>query len=298
MIYYFDLHRTRVFGPMFRKSGVVQRNHFRSFLALYAIRIWPLGKLPSVLFYPEPKFIEGDDMIIVFDTYASARMINWLCRNWPDKRLILWYWNAANNLGIRKLVPDRVEFWSYSEKDCERYGFRYNTQFFFDCLAGEAQQCRSQVRKKPTMKAFFIGRDKGRSKVLGELAERLREAGVEVDLQIRQTKTGRLHTLRESLFSYRTVIDMVKDADILLDYGLDPDTGMSMRPLEALFFGKKLITNNKGILDADFYSPANIYVLDHDVRTLKEFVECPGVEVAPEIRDRYLLSYWLKRFDG
>lgn len=298
MIYYFDLHRKRVFGPMFRKSGVVQRNSYRGFLALYTIYMRPLYKLPSVFFYPRPKFVKGDDTIIVFDAYASERLVNWLCRKWPDKRMIFWYWNVAYDLGIREQVPERVEFWSYSKRDCERYGFRLNTQFFFDCLAGEARQCRALGGRNPSLKALFVGREKGRSEVLHKLAGQLREAGVEVDMRILPAQTGRLRVLKESLMSYRTVINLVKDADILVDYYLDPDAGMSLRPLEAVFFGKKLITNNREILEADFYSPANIYVLGHDGRTLKEFVTCPGEEVAPEIRDRYLLSNWLKRFNG
>nr|MCR4860735.1 hypothetical protein [Bacteroidales bacterium] len=122
-------------------------------------------------------------------------------------------------------------------------------------------------------------------------------AGVEVNMQIRPTQTGKLRVLKESLLPYRAVIDMVKDADILLDIYTDPEAGLSLRPMEAMFFGKKLITNNLGILSADFYSPANIYVLGHDGRSLREFVACPSVLVPPAVRDRYLLSNWLKRFD-
>ena len=47
----------------------------------------------------------------------------------------------------------------------------------------------------------------------------------------------------------------------------------------------------------DFYDPANIYVLGRDKRSFREFVNCPPEPVDPEIRDNYLLSNWLKRFD-
>ncbi len=89
----------------------------------------------------------------------------------------------------------------------------------------------------------------------------------------------------------------MKEADILLDYYIYPAAGLSLRAMEALFFGKKLISNNLEILESDFYNPANIYVLDHDARSLREFVDCPLEPVDPAIRDRYLLSNWLKRFD-
>ena len=123
------------------------------------------------------------------------------------------------------------------------------------------------------------------------------EAGAEPDFRIVRRPEGRYVSIREKLMPYSEVVDMAMGADILVDYSLNPTSGLSLRPMEALFFGKKLITNNSEILSADFYSPSNIYVLGHDNRTLREFVECPGTEVLPEVRDGYLLSSWLKRFD-
>ena len=37
MIYYFDIHRTKVLGPMFRKSGVIQKNPIRGLLGMLAL---------------------------------------------------------------------------------------------------------------------------------------------------------------------------------------------------------------------------------------------------------------------
>ena len=264
---------------------------------MYMMSFPGLYRLPSSFFYPKPEFVDGDDKIIVFDTYSTERLVNWLCEKWPDKRIIFWYWNPVNNFLIQKRVPQRVEFWSYSKADCGLHGFRYNTQFFFDCLAAEAESCRARKVRNLVPKALFIGRDKGRDGVLSELEDQLREAGAEADFRIVRRPKGRFGFVREKLLPYQTVIDLVKGADILVDYSKAPDGGLSLRPLEAMFFGKKLITNNREILSADFYSPANIYVLGHDKRSLREFVEMPGVEIAPEIRDRYLLSNWLRRFD-
>ena len=297
MIYYFDIHKTSVFKPMFEKSGVIHRNQFRSPLMMRALSFPGIYRLPSALFYSRPKFKRGDDKIIIFDTYSNERMVNWLCKNWPDKRIIFWYWNPVNGSRLREQVPERVEFWSYSKADCKQYGFRHNTQFFFDCLAAKAERCRARKERNPVTKALFIGRDKGREGALCELKDQLEMAGVRVDFQIVRRPEGRYVSIREKLMPYSAVIDMVMDADILVDYSMTSINGLSLRPLEALFFGKKLITNNIEILSADFYSPANIYVLGHDKRALREFVECPGKEVAPEIRDRYLLSNWLRRFD-
>ena len=296
MIYYFDLHKTRVFSRMFTDSGVIHKNPFRNVLGVYALRSRFIHRFPSGFFYPRPVFKEGDDKIIVFDTFSSSRLITWLCETQANKRIILWYWNSVKTNGLKDQLPQRAETWSFSKSDCAKYGFRYNTQFFFDCLAKVAEECRERgLSSHP--RALFIGRDKGRSGILDNLKESLEKEGVEVDLRIMMPFSGRAGFYRETLIPYRKVIDLVKESDILLDYSKDPVTGLSLRAMEALFFGKKLITNNLEILESDFYRPANIYVLDHDERSFREFIDCPVEPVDPAIRDNYLLSNWLKRFD-
>ena len=296
MIYYFDLHKTKVFGPMFKDSGIVQKNTFRNVFSVYALRSRVMGRLPSFFFYPQPVLKGNDDKIIVFDTYSNSSLIKWLCETRPDNRVILWYWNSVKASGLKDHIPNRVETWSFSKSDCAKYGFRYNTQFFFDCLVQEAEECRARgISTHP--KAFFFGREKGRTGILEFLKDNLEKEGVEVDLIIAQPFSGRAGFYREELLPYSKVVDLVKEADILLDYTNIPETGLSLRAMEALFFGKKLITNNLEILDSDFYTPSNIYVLDHDTRSLGVFIGCPIEPVDSEIRDKYLLSNWLKRFD-
>ena len=316
MIYYFDLRKPPIFSDMFRKSGVVRKNHYRSMTAMRAMVHRHIARAPSAFFYSKPRFRKGDDKIIVFDSYTDGRFLRWLCRRYPDKRIIFWFWNRISGPDRLKKIPPQVEIWSFSRADCRRYSLKYNTQFFFDCLAplakeyrgrtlpaetdsshiSPAEACGSREPSRPP-RAFFLGRDKGRSEVLQKLSDELREAGAEVELRIHPDLKGEHRGPREKLLPYEKTVELLKDADILLDYANDPDTGLSMRCMEALFFNKKLITNNREILEADFYDPANVYVLEEDGRTLKEFLGTPVRPADPEIRDRYLLSRWIGRFD-
>ena len=297
MIFYFDIRRFPIFRTMFKRSGVIQKDHFRSIATYFFSSRGSLSKYLPGLSYSRPKFRDGDDKIIVFDSYSTARHLKWLQTHWPGKRVILWYWNSVISEKLIRDLPEGVELWTYSRRDAEKYGMRLNTQFFFDCLAEEAEICRRKPLSS-SPKALFFGRDKGRSGQIMETGEALREAGVEVDIRIvPNTAPGLPSLLNPDIVPYQAVVDMVKDADILIDYCLDPDSGLSLRAMESMFFGKKLVTNNKTVLDSDFYNPANIYVLGHDNRSLKEFVDCRRELVSPEIRDRYLLSNWLKRFD-
>ena len=301
MIIYHDLRRAPMFKPYFEASGVPHANHFRNKWIMLLCRILSkhtrfMRKIPMERIYSDPVLAPDDDKIIVFDTHARDRYINWLCLRHPDKRIILWFWNPIKEVDRFAHLKERVECWSYCKRDARAHETYCNTQFYFDCLAKEAESCPPPPADRPP-KALFVGRDKGRGDKLEQLKNALTEAGVECDFRIlKPPRIQRFASLFEKLIPYREVVDAVKQSQILIDYYTDTTAGLSLRAMEALFFGKKLITNRPLMRSEDFYDSRNIYILDQEERTLAEFLAEPCVPVDPEIRDRYLLSNWLKRF--
>lgn len=296
MIVYFDMRRVPLFKNMFERSGIHQINQYRNYFTFFSMRSRILRRLPSSLLFPRPKPARDDDKIIAFDSYTSLRHLKWYRKVAPSKRIIFWCWNIVSNAERFQQFPEGVEVWSFSLTDCRRYGLKHNTQFFFDCLADDAEKCRQRPTSRPR-KALFIGRDKGRAQALMDLCAQVEAAGAQVEMQIAPDLTGQRQMPFEKLLPYEKVIEHVKEADVLLDLAARPDTGLSLRCMESLFYGKKLITSNTEVLEADFYDPANIYVLGHDSRTFEEFFSCERVLIDPQVRDHYLLSNWLKRFD-
>ena len=51
--------------------------------------------------------------------------------------------------------------------------------------------------------------------------------------------------------------------------------GLTLRSLEAMIMGKKLITNNKHIMTMPFYSSQNILIIDNntDITNITNFLE-------------------------
>ena len=298
MIVYHDNGKDPIFRDLFSESGVNTETLYRNVVVRFLNRkLWPYA--PKKLVYSIPAPLEDDNKIIVFDTFVTPKYLQWLCTRYPDKRILLWYWNPAPADRFFDLFPRRVEIWSYSPEDCRKYGFRYNTQFFFDCLASECEkwqdaQLNHSAPERPLV--FFLGRDKGRKKDILELRAMLEQNGADTEfyfLQGRAMENG----FKRTVIPYREAARMAGDSDVILDYSLSASSGLTLRPLEALFFRKKLITNNKDILQYDFYRKENIYILGEEKRTLQEFWTEPYVPVEKEIRDSYLLSNWLKRFD-
>ena len=250
--------------------------------------------VPKRLVFKVPQPARRDNKIIVFDTHVTPPYLYWLCEHYPDKRIILWYWNPADESRIFDLFPRRVEIWSYSPVDCEKYGFRYNSQFYFDCITGQHVCNTGRDHTQPTV--CFVGREKGRKENVLRIKESLEESGITTDFHFMKDGVAK-NRFEEPLMSYSDVVNLINGCDALLDFTLKDNAGLSLRPMEAMFFGKKLITNQKSIAQYDFYRRENIYILGEEERSVQDFLNAPGVVLEPEIRNYYLLSNWLKRFD-
>ena len=88
--------------------------------------------------------------------------------------------------------------------------------------------------------------------------------------------------------------------ECILDITSSNQVGMSLRPLEALFFSKKLITNNPSILNSKLYNKNNVYyfntnsVLGEDI---KNFLARPYDDTYSEqLKSYYSFENWVKRF--
>lgn len=85
---------------------------------------------------------------------------------------------------------------------------------------------------------------------------------------------------------------------VVVDYTAE-QTGLTMRTIESIGNGCKLITNNKYIQNTDLYYPENILLytgVSFDIP--KTFVEEPCKRLPLEIRKKYMLENWVREIFG
>ena len=98
--------------------------------------------------------------------------------------------------------------------------------------------------------------------------------------------------------SYDKYLELLSESNCILDYNEKGQSGLTLRPMEALFLEKKLITNNKDIKNYDFYNPSNIFILgENNIEDIKEFINKPYEKVEQKIIDYYDFEQWLSRFE-
>jgi hypothetical protein len=100
---------------------------------------------------------------------------------------------------------------------------------------------------------------------------------------------------------YTEVLNEIQKAKAILDIVKPGQSGITQREMEALCFGKKLLTNNTFVKKRDYYYPENIYIMDFDdpcygCHGLKKFLETPTVAISEETKQTYSIETWLERF--
>ncbi len=92
-----------------------------------------------------------------------------------------------------------------------------------------------------------------------------------------------------------TVIEKMKEAEILIDLVRQNQTGLSFRIFEAMALHKKIITNNTTIKDYDFYNENNILVIDNENITIPEtFLNSEYQPLSEELYQKYTLDNFTK----
>ncbi|MCR5820336.1 MAG: hypothetical protein K6F94_05250 [Bacteroidaceae bacterium] len=135
--------------------------------------------------------------------------------------------------------------------------------------------------------AFFCGENKGREPQLKDLAEILRRYEFKTDFIIVNEPAERI--------SYDEYLRHLESSFCIVDIVQDNQAGVTRRPVEALFWNKKLITNHHPLLQADFYRPENIFILGHDdITRLPLFLQQPLVPVSDEVKRKYHVNHFLE----
>ena len=233
---------------------------------------------------------DSETEVILFDTILTLPAVKYLKKKYPKTRVIYWYWNHIYHPEWLKEIPNGVEKWSYDPEDCRLYGLRFNTQFYFKSIADY------RIEDFPIAYDFsFVGAVKSRASQIDKCSKLIDNSGFSKHFVVidYQTKIKRVHGI-----PYSEVVSIVRKSRCVVDILPEAQKGLSIRPLEALFMHKKLITNFKPIKDFPFYSPRNIFIIGHDKDPeLHKFMSLPfDHALADEQSDYYDFKNWLNRF--
>ena len=267
-----------------------------SILSRIARKIFLLLRIPFrfIYFTDWYKQKNSPDVVILFDTGNAKYIIPCIHKVYPKARIILWFWNSvAKTINPHEIKNKNIEMWSFDLDDCKHYGMRYNTQFFSNYILKDMSK-----DIKPEFDLFFIGTDKGRIKQLTELKKIADMYKLTYDFHVVGDETKKIlgwNCNYRTGINYRSVIEKNLKSKAIVDIVAPGQHGLTLRPIEAMFLKRKLITNFSGIKEFDFYNKNNIFILGVD-----EDCDLPSFLCKPYSSDfdveYYEMNSWIQRF--
>lgn len=242
-------------------------------------------RFPLNIFYNKWKYsLNKYDKVIIFDTIYSNELTKYIKKKNPNIKVILWYWNSLTtyqNKNIGENDKNIDDIWTYNRFDASKHNLKYNPQFYSKYVSINDNKKQKDI--------LFMGRNKNREKVLLELKENFNKYNLISDFLIINSE--------KELIKYEDYLNKLSNYKCILDIGNEVYCGLSLRPLEALFLKKKLITNNLDIVNYDFYNKNNIFVIGKDnLNDLKNFINSDYQEIDKKIIEKYDYESWIKRF--
>lgn len=252
-----------------------------------------LSKIPGFEFWfnnlKNIDFSTVDIIVIISRNYADVLYKR--LKKKTDKKIVFWYANPIEKEGI--FLPDlgipKEIVYSFDKTDCSKYGLKYNSQFYTRKLRVSHMDIKYDV--------LFVGKDKGRLQQLKSIENYFREMGLRTLFYIvGDTKKASNKTYR-SYISYEEILKLIAQSRIILDFNQEGQSGLTLRPLEAVFFEKKLITNNMSIKSECIYDPRNIKIVDYNNFFVEyDWLNSSYVGSNYNNKEYYDFENWVNRF--
>lgn len=245
-----------------------------------------------------------DDASVLIFGIENIKDLKIIRKHLRTRKVSVFTWNPVidhsqnhrlRRLHIRLLKGIGFKVFTFDPDDARRYELALVNQVYR----------RVDEHVKPMAADFdvyFLGKNKGRWPALAELGEALSGQGLRPHLLMVGEKgvdypaRAGVEILRREV-GYLENIETINRSRCLLELTQANQTGMTIRCMEAMFFGKKLLTSNPRVKKLPFYHPHAFFVLgEDDFSRIGDFLDADTPVVPDAELQRYEFPYWIRQF--
>lgn len=269
--------------------GITRRLTSRHFLAM--IEQLPSDSIDHIL------IIKGEGLHPSAISHLRARQ--------PRATVGLYLWDSVENVkGVWGLLPFADVVASFDPVDAQKNGWKYRPLFARNVALSTADKAHKDFDW------CFIGTiHSDRHRVISRLRHAM-GAGVPgfvfayfqspMILRIRKlfdwtlwsAPTG---TLSTTPMPAAEVAQVIARSRAVLDVEHPRQRGLTMRTIETLLTGKKLLTTNEHLLACDLFHPSRAKVIDRNAPEIdRDFLDAPVAPVTEALRARYTCEAWVR----
>lgn len=242
---------------------------------------------------PFPKFILCEnifnyDRIIVTDSATNISLIKTLKKYYKNTDIFLYYMNVIteNNKYLMELFQNN-NIYTFDENDSWAHEIKYRHTPYSSNLP-----FKEGNRKYDTV---FLGRAKNRIDEINRIIRAFDERKIKLKMLVLGAKN--LEYSIDTYISYEEYLEYISNSITILEIIEAGQSGCTLRFMESLFFKKKLITNNKDIVNDLYYNNQNVFILGVDsLDNLVNFINSPYADEF-SIQDLDFQN-WISNFEG
>lgn len=219
-------------------------------------------------------------------------------------QMVAYQWDGLKRFpAVFSTIPKFDRFYVFDEEDYSQYKYRYknlypSSNFYFNHSEAKPTTAHKQ-------KVFFVGSYlENRMSDIATLVDYFNKRSYELDIRLFNVPSRvrnkynylPIQFIEESV-CYDELIEVVKESEVVLDFDNSLfHLGLSFRVFEALFYEKKLVTNNWDVKKYDFYHPNNIFVWNSEnLCDLGSFLHEPTSKIEQHIVQFYSFKTWINR---
>lgn len=226
-------------------------------------------------------------------------------KQFRDAKLILYLDDSiANMKGVEKTFKFYDSVFTFDRRDAEKYHVIFRPLFYCDAF--------KEQKAKGTRIAYdvcFVGTcHSDRLTIINQVFEKHPNYRYYIYCYLQSwfmycyykiidpeyRRTG-MDFFKYKQMPLNAVAERMAESIAVLDIQHPKQTGLTMRTIETLGLGKKLITTNRDIEQYDFFIRQNILVIDRDNPVIpKSFINCVSVPLNDDLVAKYSLEGWIK----
>lgn len=226
----------------------------------------------------------------------------------PNAEIVLYLWDPVRN--IKGILPktklyDRVI--SFEPKDCKKYGFEFRALF---CDLEKRDRKNNEKSAIKNDISFYGTMYSDRFNVVYLMREYCEKHDIRfysfcflrgkfMTLFYWLTNSG-YRKLGKKSITYKPkasseIAEIIDSTRIILDVNDPYQEGLTLRTLETMASGKKMITTNPDIINYDFYNSKNILVIKRDeIDIPNDFINLDYEQIPEDIINKYTAEGWVK----
>ena len=315
MPFYFD-YQEKIFRCLKEKGAnvfLINENVCEQSLWIKIISIYRKKRYGKILeeyymkkFRPMPDMM--DYILVIKGSTLDGKKIDFLKNKYPNAKFIMYQWDSVAVFPKAEKIAHYFDCcYTFDPDDAKHYGWKYRALFF------DPGQCCFDYQRKIDF-AYICSLHSERAKLhqeLKELAEKKQLVFYDYLFTNRWSYFRQKYIKKNKNFdikrkdvkfvslSEKDLSNIYNQSKCLIDYKFPWQKGLTIRSIESVGHGCKLITNNELIKNEDFYDPKNIYVYNiNDFDIPLDFLESGYQRVSEEIYKKYTVQGWVEEIFG